>query len=115
MTVEDLIAELEQYPAEAEVRIAYQPSYPLYTTIGDVTDTKEGEVAIDLDDWTHMDAGEIQTILDENEIDDRPLTFAERDGLSKAIEDAKTVVYIGEGGGDNGYLPAGASSRLGWR
>lgn len=36
MTVDDLIAELEQYDRDAEVRVAIQPSYPLACDVPNV-------------------------------------------------------------------------------
>jgi hypothetical protein len=36
MTVEDLIAELEQYDRDAEVRVAVQPSWPLACDVQNV-------------------------------------------------------------------------------
>lgn len=38
MTVEELIAELERLPADAEVRLAMQPAWPFEYAIGAVTE-----------------------------------------------------------------------------
>lgn len=41
MTVGDLIARLQEFDEEAEVRFAYQPSWPLQDHIGDVRQTDD--------------------------------------------------------------------------
>lgn len=70
MTVEDLIEELENYPDNAEVRLALQPHYPMEHYIGRVVSVEE--------------------------------------------PDGKSVVYIAETTGGNGYLPGAVAEELGW-
>lgn len=41
MTVRDLIEELENMNPDAEIRIAYQPNYPLYFVPDTVVETEE--------------------------------------------------------------------------
>ena len=45
-TVEMLIEELQNMPADAEVRLAFQKRYPLEYTFGDVALARDGKVYI---------------------------------------------------------------------
>ena len=45
-TVEMLIEELENMPADAEVRLAFQKNYPLEYTFGDAVFARDGKVYI---------------------------------------------------------------------
>ncbi len=44
LTVEELVELLEQFPPEAEVRIAQQPSWPFEYSVGEVAAPDEGKV-----------------------------------------------------------------------
>lgn len=88
MTVEDLIAELESLPQDAEVRIASQPSWPFENAVAGVT----GPEAM-LDEA--LSEIELEYPGDEDEA---------REALEEAIGN---IVYIGEGR-QLGYLPGTA-------
>ena len=53
-TVEMLIEELQNMPADAEVRLAFQKRYPLEYTFGDAVFARDGKVYIGAVSYTHL-------------------------------------------------------------
>jgi DnaJ-class molecular chaperone len=109
-TVSELMSILEDMPPDAVVRLAFQPSWPLQHTVGDVV-----EVEIPNENCTECDG--------EGVVDDEDDPTGRKRVPCKACDSAEktTVVYIGEGsqcngnGNDGPYLPGAASAELGWR
>ena len=91
MTVGELLELLEDFPEDAEVRLAHQPSWPFEYSIETVADS----------------AGE-QTSCSECGID-----WDEHDEEC-CDEKRPDVVYIAEGE-QIGYLPGAAARALGWK
>jgi hypothetical protein len=100
MTVGELLELLEDFPEDAEVRLAHQPSWPFEYSIETVADsageqTSCSECGIDWDEH------------DEEGCDEK------RPELPDLI-DEPPVVYIAEGE-QIGYLPGSAARALGWK
>lgn len=96
MTIRELIEELtdlaDEHGDDAEVRLAFQPRWPLEYTVG------RDVVAVTF-----------AAPLDADYVDD-----AEDSDDAVADEDhAGTIVYLGEGR-QVGYLPGVAATELGW-
>ncbi len=111
MTVEQLISELQNYEPDAEVRLAFQPSWPFEHSISEVTDgvASEPEVLQDDDGWYVEEDGE--------QIAGPFMTVADGEAWIErqyGNDDTQSVVYIAEGH-QIGYLPGKASRALGWR
>ena len=102
MTVGELMSLLEGFDEDAEVRLAFQPRYPMQYTVGEVA----------------------QAVLGEDESQDSECRECGGDGCeacggSGAVEpdgETHTVVYIGEGSDirEAPYLPGAAARALGW-
>lgn len=112
MTVSELIQALEDLDApDAEIRLAFQPSWPLQYGIGDVV--LDGGHVHDVD--SDIDGGNsIWYCSDPDcgvEWDHEPLDH------ERGSDDAGTgIAYIGEAGQiyDAPYLPGSAANALGW-
>jgi hypothetical protein len=123
MTVAQLISELEEYNPDAEVRLAFQPSWPFEYGIGDVVgfDPTEMYRVIHGDFETE---GKFEWFVTTDEDEDVVPTdgpFETEDEAHEARVDRlnrdgqlEPVVYIGEST-QLGYLPGGASKALSWR
>lgn len=116
MTVRELIGVLECEPEDAEVRLAFQPSWPFEHSVGDVVTMDDAgsdlEVVECEGEW-YVEEGE------EGEVAGPFATEAEAESkltslLEAEDEEIGNVVWIGEGG-QLGYLPAVASRALGWK
>lgn len=112
MKVLELIQLLEDMPEEAEVRLAFQPNYPLQYNVGDVA-IDEGHVhsvefVVDPDAWYCADDD------CDAEWDHEPLDHEL--GLKRSPDEVPGIVYIGEAGQiyDEPYLPGSAAQALGW-
>ena len=100
MKVSELLELLEDVDGDAEVRLAFQPSWPLQYRIGEVV---EVDLGADTEDCTCEGDG---------------CRLCEGTGtITTKVSDSPPVVYIGEAGQiyDAPYLPSEASSALGWR
>ena len=109
MNVRELIDELEMLDApDAEVRLAFQPNYPLQYHVGDVAIDEGHRHAPepDGDAWYCADPD------CEKEWNREPRDFE----LGGDDAEASGVVYIGERGQvyDAPYLPGSAAQALGW-
>lgn len=125
MTVQELIDELSSMDApDAEVRLAFQPSYPLQYRIGGVSLPDAGDLS-DLDltnvgdgddqEWylSHPDEGDVGGPYESREV-----ALRAWDEMAAAEREAHPAhVYISEGGQvyDEPYLPGFVSRDLGWR
>lgn len=107
MQVQELIEMLEQYDGEQEVRLAFQPNWPLAFEIGQVVSQDEFEAEIDEDSFEGMHARcegynftDYCTACGEHNED-----FGPEDD-----EDVQPIVWITEGGhpSDSPYAPKGA-------
>jgi len=102
MTVGELIGLLEDFDEDAEVRLAFQPRYPMQYTVGAVEAAKLGE--------------------DESQDTECPECEGEGceacggSGTTEPDGETHTVVYIGEGNDvhEAPYLPGAAARALGW-
>ncbi len=109
MNVGEMIAELEGLDEDTEVRLAFQPSWPLQYHVADVL-----EVAAD-----EHDVGEYGVCdtcgADFSDLDDP--TAAVEQHLSDTAGTGKKVVYVSEGGQlyDEPYLPGHVARELGWK
>ena len=86
MTVQELIEMLEDQPQDAEVRLAFQPSWPLEYRVSGVAGPIEMRNQLLMDELDDDD--------DDGELEAKALDEVDCD-----------VVYIGEGG-QIGYLPS---------
>ncbi len=109
MNVRELIEELEGFDEDTEVRLAFQPSWPLQYHVADVI-----EVAADEHD-VH-ESGVCDTCGEDFSGLDDP-TIAIEQHLSDTAGSGKTIVYIAEGGQlyDEPYLPGHVARELGWK
>lgn len=121
MTVQELIDELETLNPDAEVRLAFQPSWPFEHSLGTVAEYNaresyeivqgdyDGEglawwiMNTDADEDSDNAHGPYETRTDAEEALDELLQDEPEDG----------VVYLGEGA-QLGYLPGAAKQALGW-
>ena len=104
MNVAELIEELEYMDPEAEVRLAFQPSWPFQYTIARVeqVDNPDGEPCPDPQDYRNdADYDEDYTAW---------LT------MQPDQPDGQAVVYLAEGGQLHSapYLPSAAADAIGW-
>lgn len=106
MTVSELIAELEQMPADAPVKLAHQPQWPFEYSIADVILHKAPE-AMTYEAFEALD-DEAKERLGERE--ERGEVAFIREGADPPVD----TVFIGEGT-QLGYLTEGVSAQLGWR
>jgi hypothetical protein len=110
MTLRRLIEALEDLAAEhgdnAEVRLAFQPSWPFEHSIGEIAANADEDADDEPDDMDD-DAGPEDD--DEPEHEDYPGQRVVGPETGKPA-----VIYIGEGA-QIGYLPGNASRALGWR
>jgi hypothetical protein len=118
MTVADLLERLEDLPEDAEVRLTFQPSWPLVFHLGDVAEGAgecedcEGEGRIECPDCggdTNPDAPPCDTCNDNSMVECR---------CADTRNDAEPeVIYLAAGNhpDDSPYLPGDASRALGWR
>lgn len=110
MNIRDLIETLDDFAQEfgddTEVRIAFQPSWPLQYNVGDVVSAASKQI-----DCTNELCDEGQSTEDDEE------ECATCEGTGYVPDEKSTVIYIGEGGQcyDEPYLPASASEELGWK
>jgi hypothetical protein len=108
MTVGELIEILEDFDENAEVRLAFQPSWPLQYDVGDV---QEVELS--------ASGRECSRCEGEGEVDDEDDPTGEGRVPCPKCDEQETVpvVFIGEGGQvrEAPYLPGAASIALGWR
>lgn len=125
MTVRELIQELEGMDEAAEVRLAFQPSYPLQYRLGEAVQVEPGEgYEIYRDGEGELD-GFYVAMRDDPDADEPagPFHFAEEaeEWLAKQVEAEggikKTTVYLVEAGQvyDRPYLPGEVSRAIGWR
>jgi hypothetical protein len=94
MNVGELIAELEGFDEDTEVRLAMQPSWPFEYSIGGVTEPVETDECPECEvAWASHD----------------------EDGCDaeRPDEEVKDVVYLAEGS-QLGYLPGTVASSIGW-
>jgi hypothetical protein len=129
MTVEGLLRELQQMIEDrpelrdAELRFAYQPTYPLYEDLSELHIPAEKMLCMispeirkeyDLEDDMHyILLAEDQTVHDALDTDD-PQFFATYDEAEDAASQGEPYIYL-SGGIDNGYLPGDISRQIGWR
>lgn len=102
MTVGELISQLEDLDAEAEVRLAHQPSWPFEYSIDSV-------VEVGGDDDECEECGFSWSAHDEG-----TPGYCGCEVEPPRGSDNPTIVYIAEGS-QLGYLPGQASRQLGWR
>ncbi len=106
LTVAELIAELQNMPQDAEVRLAHQPSWPFEYAIDQVVCAGEDVKLLTEEQLEAMSDDERQDA--ENLIDEgRAICWEEGEDLPQP------VVYLGEGQ-QIGYLPGAAANELGW-
>lgn len=109
MNVSELIDLLGDFDPDAEVRLAFQPSWPLQYRIGDVVADSDHvhDPAEPIDGTWYCADDDCDT-----EWDHEP-----RDFELGSDDDGTGIVYIGESGQvyDAPYLPGSAASALGWR
>lgn len=109
MKVHELISELEMFDEDADIRLAFQPSWPLqYEISGVVEDRGHRHEPV----FIHDDDSDVW-YCDDSDCD------AEWDREPRDYElggDGPAVVYIAEGGQfyDAPYLPGSAQDALGW-
>jgi hypothetical protein len=125
MTVRELIDLLEAQDADdAEVRLAFQPSWPLQYHIGDVALPDAGDLS-SLDLYNAGTGNEQEWYLSDGDEGDVGGPYDSREAALRAMDEMAAaerevhppVVYIAEGGQvyDTPYLPAHVSRELGWR
>lgn len=108
MTLSDLIERLtalqDEHGADAEVRLAHQPSWPFEYAIDQVIACDmHGDEKQEINDFLN----EADPLEDGDAIDEARARLGELDG------EPQVVVYLGEGS-QLGYLPGVASAELGW-
>lgn len=124
MNVNGLIEELtrlaEDGHGDAEIRMAYQPHYPLYESVGEVGTPQEPHFI----NLTHPDPdvhGDLEPgwyVTSEDFPEDEPLNGLTPLPDEAACErwvanNATPYIYLG-GGYDNGYLDSEGRRQLGW-
>src|SRR5262245_5973655 len=119
MRVQELMELLEDFDPEAEVRLAFQPHWPLQYHIGEVVECSEFEEQEELD-HCRDDLHELQRMQargEEVSLHEKSMLLKEIKELSEEAAKAPRVVWIAEGGQlrDAPYLPGAAQSELGWR
>lgn len=114
MTAGELIHALSQVDHTAEVRLAFQPDWPLEYNVGQVatggSELADTEVLRDDDGWCLERYGE----QFEGPFETAELAQAKLDELLAKAQEGNPTVYIGEGG-QLGYLPTDAAKALGWK
>lgn len=131
MTVYELMRELDSMPRDAEVRLAFQPNYPLQYHVGEVVEYDPGE-GYEIEFGTNEDPEATGWfVFNEKWLDDGgdgPAgPFATEQDAEKFIakeiasdgdsNDGESIVYIGEAGQvyATPYLGSGACRAMGWR
>jgi hypothetical protein len=116
MNVRDLINELQNYDEDAEVRLAFQPSWPFEHSIDTVAGVSSdpldsGYEALRDDDGWYVEAGGEQ--LDGPFETEEEALAACRTHAEEEAKDHGNVVWLAEGR-QIGYLPGAACKALGW-
>jgi len=106
MNVSELIAHLEDCDPDAEVRLATQPSWPFEWSISDIIQPLSPQA---ITKHQFDDATDSQRDAWTRQEEEGTVIFVE-----EGYEDPPLVVYVAEGR-QIGYLPANASSELGWK
>lgn len=126
MRVHELIAELEMMDEDAEVRLAIQPSYPFQHDIASVVEVEvtsgHGPDVDEMEEELGDLREQLRVAIEEGDHEDEIADLKEEIrnlmvAITKAEDEASTIVYIAEGGQnyDAPYLPGAASRELGWR
>jgi PAS domain-containing protein len=119
MIVNELLAELEHLDGEAEVRLAFQPEWPLEYNAGIVIEVGpgaefEGVYPVKDDDGWYLSADGGESYLEMGPYPTSEEAAAALQMRSDLAEGAgENVVYIGEAG-QIGYLDPAARRLLGW-
>lgn len=116
MTVQELIEILQDMPKGSEVRLAFQPTWPLQFRVGSVAEASE----CDRCDLGLVECAKCDGTGAADETprpDGRPCSWCQGEGTEECDHSgADSVVYLGEGGQcSDPYLPGAASIELGWR
>ncbi len=109
-TEKDLIHELQNYDCDAEVRLAFQPSWTFEHSIGAVggsSPSQAYEILREADDEWYVVANDGEQVAGASTQADAQAK------LDELVGDDETVVYIAEGD-QLGYLPATAKPAIGW-
>lgn len=117
MKVAEMIQQLESMDADAEVRLAFQPNWPMQYRLDAIV---EVDLTIEAECPICDGIGEIEEVvvkLDGDEVGE--MRACVRCDGSGEIEDetGERIVFIGEGGqfSDEPYLPGAAARELGWK
>mgnify|MGYP000974184265 CR=1 FL=1 len=123
MTIRDLVAVLEQYDEDTEVRLAMQPSWPFEYSIADVVapGISRPPVGSRIKWWDgrpcegHVVHVDDESIIAEDDAGNGHEVMLDMvEACSEAPEECSHVVYLTEGR-QLGYLPGHVSEVLGWR
>lgn len=108
MNVRELMDELDGLPEDAEVRLAFQPEWPLQYHVDQVIEFRDEH---DVDE-----NGLCETCGSDFSGEDDP-TIAIEKHLEETDGTDSSTVYLAEGGQvyDAPYLPGAAVRELGWR
>jgi hypothetical protein len=113
MKVQELVQELEQFDPDAEVRLAFQPSWPLQYHVGGVAEDGGHVHTVDI----HEDEDGREYFCTDEDCPTGETWDEEPRDWQLGRADGPKVVYVAEAGqvSDAPYLPGSASTALGWR